>query len=258
MAYIRERAEVTAQKRITKDIYELWFESSFIAENAEAGQFVTVYSKDGSRLLPRPFGISQISKEKNQVCFVYRVVGEGTREFSSLIPGDFIEVTGPLGNGFTIRDSRALLVGGGTGIPIIIELAKRVKEKTQQPPYIIVGFRDETYLLEELAEYGDLIISTEDGSAGIKGNVIDALKEKKIEVSVIYACGPHPMLRALKEYASYGSIELQVSLEEKMACGIGACLACTCKTKEVDEYTGVHNKRICKEGPVFQASEVEI
>ena len=156
------------------------------------------------------------------------------------------------------KDKAALLVGGGTGIPILVELARKIKEETGRKPTIVVGFRDQVFLTDELSKYGDLIVSTEDGSTGIKGNVIDAIKKSYIKMEIIYACGPHPMLNSLKEYAGDKKIDLQISLEEKMACGIGACLACTCKTKEIDSYTKVHNKRICKEGPVFDANEVEL
>ena len=104
----------------------------------------------------------------------------------------------------------------------------------------------------------DTIIATEDGSAGTKGNVIDAIKANGATADVIYACGPTPMLRALKAYAEENDMECYVSMEERMACGIGACLACVCKTKEKDHHTNVNNKRICKEGPVFNAKEVEL
>ena len=105
---------------------------------------------------------------------------------------------------------------------------------------------------------GKVVVATEDGSVGVKGNVLDAIREEGIEGEIIYSCGPTPMLRALKVYAEEKGIEAQISLEEKMACGIGACLACVCQSKDVDEHSHVHNKRICKDGPVFDAREVEL
>ena len=111
---------------------------------------------------------------------------------------------------------------------------------------------------DELRKYADVVIATEDGSVGTKGNVIDAIKENGLEADVIYACGPMPMLRALKAYAMEHDMECYVSMEERMACGIGACLACVCKTKDKDAHSNVNNKRICKEGPVFNAKEVEL
>lgn len=256
MQHYRENVQIISQERITADLYQIWFESKQIAEASVPGQFITVYCKDGSRLLPRPFGISQINREKGQVCFVYKIIGKGTKEFSTYQAGEMLEVMGPLGNGFTIKNKSALLVGGGTGVPILVELAKEVEKVMAKKPVIVVGYRDETFLTEELSRYGNLVIATEDGSLGTRGNVIDAIKAGDIQTEIIYACGPHPMLRALQEYVGNANVELQISLEEKMACGIGACLACTCKTKEMDSYTKVHNKRICKDGPVFDAKEV--
>ena len=103
-----------------------------------------------------------------------------------------------------------------------------------------------------------MYIATEDGSAGTKGNVIDAIKANNIDAKVIYSCGPTPMLRGVKSFANENNMEAQISLEEKMACGIGACLACVCKSREVDHHSNVNNKRICKDGPVFDANEVEL
>ena len=136
----------------------------------------------------------------------------------------------------------------------MLELAKQLRCKKE----VILGYRDVLFLNEEFAPYGDVVLATEDGSAGTKGNVIDAIREHGLKADVIFACGPTPMLRALKEFAASENITCFLSLEEKMACGIGACLACVCKTKNVDEHSHVHNARICKDGPVFRAEEVEL
>ena len=150
------------------------------------------------------------------------------------------------------------MIGGGIGIPPMLQLAKELKkvEKT-----IVLGFRDSnTFLMREFSSIPNtkIVIATEDGSLGTKGNVIDAIKAEGVTGDVIYSCGPTPMLRAVKAYAEEKNIEAQISMEERMACGIGACLACVCKSKEVDHHTNVHNKRVCKEGPVFNAQEVEL
>ena len=147
------------------------------------------------------------------------------------------------------------MIGGGIGIPPMLELAKQLGcEKN-----IVLGYRDQdTFLKEEFEPYGDVYVSTEDGSVGTKGNVIDAVREQAVQGAVIYACGPTPMLKGVKAYAAEMGLEAQISLEERMACGIGACLACVCKSKEVDGHTHVHNKRVCKDGPVFDAKEVEL
>ena len=136
----------------------------------------------------------------------------------------------------------------------MLELAKQLPAEKQ----MIMGYRDELFLDEELQKNGSLFVATEDGSAGTKGNVLDAICENALTADIIFACGPAPMLRALKQYAQEQEIPCYVSLEERMACGIGACLACVCQTKEIDHNSNVHNTRICKDGPVFLASEVEI
>lgn len=253
MSAVKMTAKVRNQEKLANDIFSLILYVPEIARQAKAGQFVSVYSHDGSKLLPRPISLCEIDKEKGTIRLVYRVVGGGTKEFSILKEGDSIDVMGPLGNGFTLKNRNALLIGGGIGIPPMLELAKELDcEKN-----IVLGYRDETFLLEDLEPRGEVYIASEDGKTGVKGNVLDAIREYEIKGDVIYACGPAPMLRAIKEYALANNMEAQISLEEKMACGIGACLACVCKSKEIDGHSHVHNKRICKDGPVFDAREVE-
>ena len=247
----KESVKIIRQEQITMDVFSLWIETKDIAKNAKPGQFVSVYSKDGSRLLPRPISICEV--DGNNLRMVYRVVGTGTEEFSGYKAGDTLDVLGPLGNGYTLDNKKAILLGGGIGIPPMLELAKRLDcEKS-----IVLGYRDVLFLNEEFEKYGDVYIATEDGSVGTKGNVLDAIKACDITGEVIYACGPKPMLRAIKTFAEENGMEAFISLEEKMACGIGACLACVCKTKDVDHHSHVNNARICKEGPVFNAKEVE-
>lgn len=248
--------KVISQKQLASDVYSLWLNVEDMAKAAKAGQFVSIYSNDGSRMLPRPISICEVAKATKAIRLVYRVVGEGTREFSQLMPEDEIKIMGPLGNGYTLSDKKAILVAGGIGIPPMLQLAKSLKnvEKT-----IVLGYKDsQTFLKDELESYGRVIVATEDGSVGVKGNVLDAIRQAGVEGDIIYSCGPTPMLRALKNYAAEQGIEAQISLEEKMACGIGACLACVCQSKDVDEHSHVHNKRICKDGPVFDAREVEL
>ena len=145
-------------------------------------------------------------------------------------------------------------MGGGIGVPPMLETMKQLDAKK----IAVLGYRDELFLNEEFEKNGEVYIATEDGSAGTKGNVMDAIREQKLKADIIYACGPTPMLRAIKQYAEENGIECYISLEERMACGIGACLACVCKSKEKDAHSNVNNKRICKDGPVFLSTEVEI
>ena len=251
----KEQAVVISQEQIAPAIYSLWIKTDKIAQYAKAGQFISIYCDDGSRLLPRPISICEIDKEDSSLHLVYRIAGKGTAEFSEKQTGDHLSVMGPLGNGFTMKNEKAIIIGGGIGIPPMLELAKQLNCEKQ----IVLGYRNsDMFLLDEFKKQGEVYIATEDGSVGTKGNVLDAIRENALDAEVIYACGPTPMLRALKNYAAENNIECWISMEEKMACGIGACLACVCKSKEVDGHTNVHNKRVCKEGPVFLAEEVEL
>jgi dihydroorotate dehydrogenase electron transfer subunit len=249
----KETAKVVSQEQIASGIYSMWIEAE-AADTAVPGQFISVYTKDAGKLLPRPISICEIDKENHRLRIVYRVAGGGTEQFSAYRAGDLVEILGPLGNGFPLKEKKAFLMGGGIGIPPMLELAKDLDCECQ----IIAGYRDELFLTEDLEKYGKLYIATEDGSAGTKGNVMDAVAENDLDADIIYACGPKPMLRAIKAYAQEHDIECYISMEERMACGIGACLACVCQSKEVDDHSHVHNKRICKDGPVFLATEVEL
>ncbi len=254
MGKTKVSATVMFHEQIASDVYSLYLQVGEMAKEAVPGQFVSIYCKEGSRLLPRPISICEALPDKGQLRVVYRVVGAGTKEFSKLHAGAEIEVMGPLGNGYTLRDKKAVLIAGGIGIPPMLELAKRLDcEKT-----IVLGYRDELFLTEDFAPYGKVVLASEDGRHGTKGNVLDAIREQAVDGDVIYACGPIPMLRAIKEYGLSNGMEVQISMEEKMACGIGACLACVCNSTEVDGHSYVKNKRICKDGPVFFAEEVEL
>ena len=249
---VKERAIIVSQQCIGTDIYDMVLSFPKGAKEARPGQFIAMYCEDGTKLLPRPISICGIDAEAGTLRVVYRIAGEGTRLFSQMKAGDSLEVMGPLGNGFTMKDKKAIIVGGGIGIPPMLELAKQLDcEKT-----VVLGYRDELFLKEEFEACANVAVATEDGSAGTKGTVIDAIKAAQVSGEIIYACGPMPMLKALAEYADAHGMEAQISLEERMACGIGACLGCICKTKEKDHHTNVNNTRICKDGPVFDSKEV--
>lgn len=258
MSKWKETGTVISQEMLADGVYSMWIQTDKIGKEALQGQFVSIYTKDSGKLLPRPISLCEIDREQGRIRLVYRVVGAGTKEFSSYQTGDTVEVMGPLGNHFPLKGKKAFLIGGGIGIPPMLELAKQLEKETDCVKQMILGYRDVLFLNKEFESYGDVYVATEDGSVGTKGNVLDAIKENGLEADVIFACGPTPMLRAIKEYAITNNIECYVSLEEKMACGIGACLACVCKSKEVDHHTNVNNKRICKDGPVFLATEVEL
>ncbi len=256
-------ATVVSQKEIAPAIYDMWIATD-LAMQALPGQFICVYPKNKSTLFPRPISICEIAEDKSALRIVYRLAGQGTNEFSGYQAGESVEILGTLGNGFPAekaKGKKVFLMGGGIGVPPILQLAKELcavglsKEDIQ----IVVGYRDsKMFLKEDLEQYGTVYVATEDGSFGTKGNVMNAIEENGIGADVIFACGPMPMLRAIKQYAEKVEITAYISLEEHMACGVGACLGCVVKTKKVDHHSHVHNARICTDGPVFEAAEVDI
>ncbi|MDD3367688.1 MAG: dihydroorotate dehydrogenase electron transfer subunit [Lachnospiraceae bacterium] len=256
MAKKKCRATVLGQQKLAEGIYDLQLETDMVKE-AKPGQFVMVFPENAANLLPRPISICEIIKEKNILRLVYRVAGKGTGEFSTLQTGDSVAIMGPLGNGYDLTKAegkKVMLMGGGIGIPPMLELAKELGGSG-----ILLGYRDANlFLKEDMEQYGDVYVATEDGSAGTKGNVCTIIEEKKLQPDMIMACGPMPMLRAIKHYAETTGIPAFISLEERMACGVGACLGCVCKTTKKDAHSHVNNARVCTDGPVFEAADVEI
>lgn len=264
----KETAAVFMQQNIADGIYDMWITTS-LAKDAKAGQFISVYPHNSKTLLPRPISICEADKENGRLRIVYRVAGEGTSEFSQYKAGTPVNILGTLGNGFPLekaKGKKVFLMGGGIGIPPMLQLAKELAKANETAAdedkteiQIVVGYRNEQlFLAEELKNYGNVYVATEDGSCGSKGNVMDAIRENGLCADLIYACGPMPMLRAIKKYSEEKSMDAYISLEERMACGVGACLGCVCKTKEIDHHSHVHNKRVCTDGPVYLAEEVEI
>jgi len=249
-----KHALILDNQLIADNIYKMTLEADGIAREVKAGQFVNLYCKGEAKLLPRPISICEIDKDRGRITLVYGVVGQGTKEFSTLKAGEKIEVLGPLGNGFKIDESKAknIIVGGGMGTPPLVELVKQLKGEKE----VYLGFRSQSILLEAFKVYGaNVHVATEDGSEGFKGNVLELLKKNNAKGEIIYSCGPKPMLKAIAAWAKENEIAMQVSLEERMACGIGACVGCVCKIKEKDELDWQH-KKVCKDGPVFWSDEV--
>ncbi len=260
MNKVFETAKVIDQFKLSEGIYDLRLRTS-AAEAAVPGQFLNLYPKDETKRLPRPISICEIDKENGILRLVYRVTkeGSGTEEFSGYRTGDEVKILGPLGNGFPVeefRDKKVVLMGGGIGIPPMLSIAKELKGKCTA----ILGYRDaNSFLTDDFIDLNTkLVLTSNDGSLGIKGNVIDGMKQADLSADVIFACGPTPMLRGIKAFAEERKIICYISLEERMACGVGACLGCVCKSKEIDEHSKVNNKRVCKDGPVFLAEEVEL
>lgn len=255
----KEMGKVVSQVQLAAGIFDMVIETS-LAKEAVPGQFICIYPRNKSTLLPRPISICEVLEGK-ALRIVYRVAGQGTGEFSTYTAGEEIAVMGPIGNGFPLEEGKGkkvFLMGGGIGVPPILELSKQL-DTDMAKKQIVMGYRNnDTFLAEDFKKNGTVYIATEDGSVGTKGNVMDAIRENALEADVIFACGPMPMLRAIKAYAAEKKIPAYISLEERMACGVGACLGCVVKTKEVDHHSHVNNARICTDGPVFEADSVEI
>ncbi|NLM03408.1 MAG: dihydroorotate dehydrogenase electron transfer subunit [Clostridiales bacterium] len=239
--------------KIAPDIYEMILLSKELSHEGFPGKFVNLYLNDGAHLLPRPISICEVDRENHRTRLIYAVVGKGTKILSSKKEGEKLKVMGPLGNGFKIDEKidRNLVIGGGIGTPPLLELVKQLKGDTK----VYLGFRENPILVEDFEKLGaEVHIATEDGSQGHKGNVIELLEKHDVNADSIYSCGPKPMLRAVAKWSREKNIPAQLSLEERMACGIGACLVCTCKINTEDEKW--EYKRVCKDGPVFLRDEV--
>ena len=249
-----EHARIIGHESIGKDIWVLSLHAPQIAPNAKPGQFVMLQLDRPDLLLPRPMSIMRI--ENNDLHMVYQVVGEGTRHIASLdymehYRGKHMTVTGPLGSGFTIDPTcqKVALVGGGLGTPPLVMLAQHLQGmRVSMDAYL--GFRDTPLLVHRFEDAGAQVqIATDTGSHGHHGNIVDLLRQKAQCYDVIFACGPKPMLRALSQYAKSAGIPCQISLEERMACGLGTCVGCV-----IDTTAG--KQKICVDGPVFASDTI--
>ncbi|MDR0697508.1 MAG: dihydroorotate dehydrogenase electron transfer subunit [Christensenellaceae bacterium] len=230
---------VKENRPLTNDFYKMVLEGE--CSGHTAGMFVNIKLQDFT--LRRPFGIADA--DNHSITLLYKVVGLGTKYMTTLQNGVIIDVLTCLGNGFNLgKASKPLLIGGGTGIAPLFKLAKELKSKY---PNIILGFRthEDVCMIHEFSEFGNVHVTTDDGSYGYKGNVLSYLKSTGIVYDYYYACGPLVMLKNLTSIDKNG----ELSLESRMGCGFGACMGCSIKTKS-------GYKRVCKEGPVFNASEV--
>ena len=252
---------VAGQERLTGDVYRIRIEGDFLEDftrEAKPGQFVNVYMKDKSTLLPRPVSICRI--QSDQMELVYRVVGKGTREMAGYHRGDAIRLSSPLGKGFDLsgcQSGSALLVGGGVGIPPLLQLAGELNHRGIRP-MAVLGFQREPFLVQEMEKLCDkVLVATEDGSIGFAGNVVQLIEkegqERGMAADQAFSCGPKPMLKALADLCREREIPLQVSLEERMGCGYGACVGCAVDIKRDGK---IQRKAVCKDGPVFWAEEV--
>lgn len=250
-----ETMKVVAQEKISPAIYELVLEGEMV-EAMRAGQFLHLRVPDDAHLLRRPISISSIDKFKKQCHLIYRIEGSGTAIFSTLKAGDSLDVMGPQGNGFDLSEldqrSRVLLVGGGIGAPPLLEVAKQLHE-CEVEITTVLGFatKDAVILEDELARYSKVFVTTDDGSYGIKGNVSVVIKELDSEFDAVYSCGAPGMMKYINQ-TFYEHPRAYLSLESRMACGMGACYACVLKVPDSETIS----QRVCEDGPVFKTGTV--
>ena len=252
---LHENAQIVSNVLIAPDIFSMTIALPELADSVRPGQFAMLYIDKGELILPRPISFCDVNLSRGTVTFIYRIVGAGTRALSRLHAWNSITVMGPLGNGYITenknhqRFSHVALVGGGIGIPPLHLLAKHLATRGTYTD-IYLGFARSPILVERFRSLASrLHVATEDGSLGHAGKIIDLLANHNRAYDEIFACGPKPMLIALLELARKMRIPCQVSLEERMACGLGACVGCAVKVG--DAYV-----RVCMEGPVFDDEEV--
>ncbi|MGL4107105.1 dihydroorotate dehydrogenase electron transfer subunit [Clostridium sp. LP20] len=247
MSITYKKAKVLSNEKIVDGIFKLVCEDE---NDIKPGQFYML-KLDGQTLLPRPISICE--KEGNKITFLYAVVGTGTEEFAKLRVGENINLTGPLGNGFNLEEDlgKVAIVAGGIGTAPMVEVAKNLREKNKSGLIdVYAGFRDDIYLIDELGKYANKVeVTTNTGKHGHKGFVTEILKVE--EYDTVLCCGPEVMMKAVVDMCKAKNVKVYVSMEKHMACGVGACLVCTCKTKD-------GHKRTCKDGPVFDGYYVEL
>jgi len=256
---LTEDMTIISNTKIAKEIYELVVKGMNVELMKEPGQFVNIQIDSISQfILRRPISICEIDEASHQFKMIYRIEGEGTRRLAEKNKGDTINIFGPLGRGFPTfsinHHETALIIGGGIGIAPLYELAKRLST-LKINVITVLGFATQSgvFYEEEFKRYSEVHIATIDGSYGYKGNVLNLIKSKGINFDIIYSCGPTLMLKAIQDAYKHHK-RGYVSVEERMACGIGACFACVCEPSDKT----IHTLRACKEGPVFALDEVTL
>ena len=250
-----ETMKVVSQKEIAPAIFELVLQGEMV-EAMKAGQFLHLRVPDDAHHLRRPISISSINTSKKQCHLIYRVEGSGTAIFSTLKAGDALDVMGPQGNGFDLSDldkqNRVLLVGGGIGVPPLLEVAKQLHERGVDVTTVL-GFatKDAVILEDELSQYSKVFVTTDDGSYRTQGNVSVVIKEFDKKFDAIYSCGAPGMMKYINQ-TFYEHPRAYLSLESRMACGMGACYACVLKVPDSDTVS----QRVCEDGPVFKTGTV--
>jgi len=247
-----EDAKIIENRYIGDKYYLMKVKAPRAASAAKAGQFFMIKCKNDVRVLRRPISLHYADADEQTLEFYYETVGKGTTEFSELQAGDEVNIQGPLGTGFDteVEGKKVILVGGGMGMAPLKLLAEKLRGKNDVK--FIAGGRDAGAVkIVKNFDIDEITVATDDGSVGIKGNTVEVLKEMLAadKYDLIYTCGPHGMMLAVADTAHKNGIRCQISLEERMACGVKACVGCSIKTK-----AGM--KKVCADGPVFDAEEI--
>lgn len=261
------KVKILSKKEVAPNIHLIRLNAPAIAQEALPGQFIHIKcSIDNYPLLRRPISIHRIDKEKRGIYILFEVVGEGTKLLAQKEVGDNLDILGPLGNGFNIypESKKIMIIGGGIGIAPLLALCEESIRKGKEVRVLMGALKKELVIGEEnFRKLGAKVdVATDDGSYKHKGLVTDLLEGSIREgwlADQIFACGPKPMLRKIAEITSNRNIDCQVSLEERMGCGIGACLGCVCKIKAKNNNQNQIKyiyKRVCVDGPIFKGSEV--
>ncbi|MBA3061628.1 MAG: dihydroorotate dehydrogenase electron transfer subunit [Atribacteria sp.] len=266
-AILNIKVKILSRKEVAPNIFLNKLSAPSVAQEALPGQFIHIKcSIDNYPLLRRPLSIHRIDREKGEIYILFQVVGEGTKLLSQREVGDDLDVLGPLGNGFNIypESRKIMIVGGGIGVAPLLALCEESIRQGKEVRVLIGALKKELVIGEESFKIlgAKVDVATDDGSYQYKGLVTDLLEriiKERWLADQIFACGPKPMLKKIVEISLDAHIDCQLSLEERMACGIGACLGCVCKikTKDKKEYKVKYEyKRVCVDGPVFGGSEV--
>ena len=251
-----EEMELVAQEEIAPRIYSMILKGEMVAQMLP-GQFLHIRVPDGAKLLRRPISISEIDP-KTQTCrLIYRIEGGGTAIFSRLPIGSKLSVMGPQGNGFDLTNlgqgQKALIIGGGIGVPPLVQVATQLHEQGVEV-HSVLGFanKEAVILEEELKQYGQVTITTDDGSYGIQGNVSTVVETLNEDIDAVYSCGAPGMLKYVNA-KFHDHPRAYISMESRMACGMGACYACVVHLENASQAA---NKRVCEDGPVFETGTI--
>ncbi|MDT0692130.1 dihydroorotate dehydrogenase electron transfer subunit [Staphylococcus chromogenes] len=251
-----EKLTVLSNQMIADQIYELKVSGPTVSKLKQPGQFVHIKTGEGSlHMLRRPISICEIDRDHQSFTMLFRAEGEGTRKIAALKSGDELDIIAPLGNGFPVDKAKkkALLVGGGIGVPPLYELSKQLNARGIETVHVL-GFRSkqDVFYKNQFEALSETYVVTEDGSLGEKGFVTTVIDQLPVDYDIYYTCGPKPMLKALTELYTLKDVPGYISLEERMGCGVGACFACVCHVP----HSNTDYVKVCTDGPVFEKGAV--